>query len=306
MEKSTYVVSQDLWVLFAKWAESFGFIIPGKDYFAELSLGIVRDLQLIFAKRDQNVKVQLISFDQLYDGIRDGLSAEPKDLVISLDKVYFSGDFQLEINRVVCRKDGEWKDLGECNRPGFESINQQLDRIGSKVNGNKIAVVDDGCWSGSSISRVVKELHDRNVHVDKVVVGVYIDNGNFSLDIPLKSVVCFSADSIIDWICERDFIPGAPLGGRTVAVDSCDGMDNSSYGAYYLHGMGDYTNWASLQFEDTSVRWFTRQCIERAIGLFETIEHLSEKFVMVRDLSRLPYGIKFNRHERFADVLKKI
>lgn len=305
MRKKTYLVSQDLWMLFAIWAKKFGFNIPGKAYFAKLSQGIARDLQAAFNRENQSVRVQIISFDRMRRELRKNFCLVPGEMVVSLDKVYFPGDFQLEINRVVCRKDGEWKDLGECNRPGFESINQQLDRIGLKVNGNNIIVVDDGCWSGGSISRVVKELRDRNVHIGKVLVGVYIDSGKLSLDVPLKSAIRFSADSVTDWICERDFILGAPLGGRTVVVDSCDEMGNSSYGAYYLYGMGDYANWASLQFEEGSVKLFTRQCVERAISLFETIEHFSKKFVMVGDLSRLPYGIEFNCHERFIDVLKR-
>lgn len=307
MKKQTYLVSQDLWMLFTNWAKEFGFRIPAKTYFAKLSQKTIRDLQLIFDKEKKNVEVKNISFNRMQQGLQRGISLNPDSLVVSLDKVYLLGDFQMEINRIVSMKDGEWKDLGEHSRPGFESIEQQLDRIGSRINGKSAIVVDDGCWSGGSISRVVEEFLSRNVQVEKVLVGIFIDsdNKNFSLDVPLEFVFRFPVDSIIDWICERDFLPGTPFGGRTVFTDSYGKINQKSYGAYYLFGMGDYARWASLQFEKDLVKWFTQQCIKRSIKLFKMIERLSGKLVLMSDLSRLPYGVEFDYHERFIDVLKR-
>ncbi len=305
MKKYMYLISQDLQMLFANWAKEFDFNIPGKTYFANISQGIVCDLQSIFSREREDVAVQLISFDQMYNGLQKKLSSRFNDLIISLDKVYLPSNFQLEINRIVCKKENEWEDLGECSRPGFKSIDQQLDEICSSVNGARVTVVDDGCWSGGSIALVLKALRNRNINISKVLVGVFVDSGKLSLDIPLEFAIRFSANSVIDWICERDFFPGAPLGGRTVKIDSNNGGTNKSYGAYYLFGMGDYANWASLQFEDKLIRSFTQRCIGRSIALFNEIEELSSKAVLMNNLSRLPYGIGFNCQDRFVDVLER-
>jgi hypothetical protein len=307
MKIRTYVISQDLWILFSGWAKRLGFKIPDKNYFIDLSKGIASDLQSIFDKSGRGINVELISSDKLHKQIGWKLPKASNDAIISLDKVYFAGNFQLEINRAVRKEREKWEDLDECSRPGFISIDQQFDSICSKINGNnRVLVVDDGCWSGDSISWAVKELQKRNINVDKVLVGIFIDSGKSLLNVPLEFIIRYSADSILDWICERDFLLGAPYGGRTVVDDSLCELHRKSYGAYYLWGMGDYVNWASLNLNEDLVKWFTKQCILRAIHLFCSIEDLSGKPVLMNDLSRLPYGIEFEYNEKFIDVLGRL
>lgn len=306
MKIRTYVISQDLWILFSIWAKQLGFKIPDKNYFTDLSQGIASDLQSIFDKSGKRIDVKLISSDKLHKRIGWKLSKVPNDAIISLDKVYFEGDFQLEINRAVQKEGEKWKDLKECNRPGFISINQQFDSICSKINGNRVLVVDDGCWSGNSISWAVKELQKRNINVDRVLVGIFIDSGKSLLNVPLEFIIRYSVDSILDWICERDFLLGAPYGGRTVIDDPLCKSHRKSYGAYYLWGMGDYTDWASLNLNEDLVKWFTKRCILRAIYLFRSIEDLSGKPVLMSNLSRLPYGVEFEYDEKFINVLSRL
>jgi len=301
-----YLISQDLWKLFKDWADIKKYCIPTSSYFDKISKGMVEDLQYIFNETQQGVEVKLVYFDDLSQEIDKKLSDLRDNTIISLDKAYAQSDLQLEINRVVSEFNGKWKDVGEHCRPGSKSINVQLDLIKSKVNGNPITVTDDGCWSGGSISKVVHELRKRNMEVEKVVVGLFIDGGEISPDIPLDYVYRYPADSIVDWICERDFFPGAPFGGRTVALSLPDKKNQDSYGAYYLFGMGNYSDWASLHFEKKLIEWFTQKCIRRSIELFETVEKLSEKTVLVKNLTRFPYGIKFHHNERFVDVLKRL
>ena len=305
MEKNIYLVSQDLWNLFSNWAMNFNFNIPDKDYFNFISHEIISDLQYMFNQVNQEVEVKILYFDQIKNGIGRNVSSIASNYsVISLDKVYFSGDFQLEINRTVCEKDGSWKNLGEVGRPGFESISDQIKQFNSKIKNKRVAIIDDGCWSGDSMLRVIKEFHNQEIDVEKISVGILIDNGKIPFDIPLDYVFRFQSSCVVDWICERDFFVGAPFGGRTVAVNCYE--INKSYGAYYLFGMGDYANWASLSFNENLVKWFTLRCIERSIDLFETIEIFSRKAVLVKDLSRLPYGVDLDDDEKFIDVLKNI
>lgn len=304
-ERKYYLVSQDLGVLFAAWAKQSDFRIPNKNYFSDLSKGIAYDLQLIFDNEEKNIEIRVVFFEQIFFKLREIITKITGNLIISLDKVYSSGNFQLEINRAVCKKGEVWFDSGEYNRPGYQTIDQQFDMIGHEVNGNSVIVVDDGCWSGKSISRTVKELQMRNIKVDKALVGIFIDSGKTLLDIPLESAFHFPVDSIIDWICERDFLPGAPYGGRTVLVDDFCKIPEGSYGAYYLWGMGDYVDWASLKLDENLVKWFTGRCILRAINLFGIIERFSKKPVLMNNLSRFPYGMEFRQDERFVDVLRK-
>jgi len=85
-------------------------------------------------------------------------------------------------------------------------------------------------------------------------------------------------------------VPGTPLGGRTVLEQSEEQKYN--VGAYYLFGMGDPINWASLDFPEKDVRLYSGKCIHRALDFFQKAEALSGKRILLRDMDRVPFSLR--------------
>jgi hypothetical protein len=301
-----YLLSQDIHTLMSAWCRGTRFKIPDEHYFDNLSAAIVDDLRVLFEKSEEEIIVQLISFREMQEGISEILMSEKNVFLVSLDKVYFQGDYQFEINRVVAMKDSVWQDTGELCRPGCKNIDEQIEEVAVRCDEREIILVDDGCWSGGSIAKIIKNLSDKDLPVKKVVVGILIKNSS-SLDfgVPLSSALEFDAEMILDWICERDFIPGVPLGGRTVDA-KYEACYKSSVGAYYLYGMGEYKKWASLHLDDDSVKWFTQRRLLQAIELFSEVERLSGNMVILNHLDRIPYGLGVSTSWRIVNALEKM
>lgn len=301
-----YILSQDIGLLIKKWARERKFRTPNSNYFYALTKEIASDLQLLFDKNKKNIKVELISAVNILK--KTGrIKAKEDDFVVSLDKVFFTCcDYQFEINRIVQFDGVKWKNLGEGPRPNSKPLNEQLDEIvGFVKDTRKIILIDDGCWTAGSMKKIIKGLldRDRGVKVKKIISGIFIDQGNWDLDIPIQFSYSFNKEDVLDWVCERDFIPGIPLGGKTV-IEKLDKAQN--IGAYYLFNMGDYKAWASLDFKDEEIKWFSRRRLHQAIELFTQISLLSNKSVLVKDIERIPYGLSIKAKTPFTILLKEL
>ncbi|MBU2264945.1 MAG: hypothetical protein ABIJ85_02205 [bacterium] len=300
-----YVLTQDVGSLMSKWASQRGFIIPDGNYFQSLTEGIVADLQLLFDKYKRDVKVVVILAQDLIEKMKRKLALDEDDFIVSLDRAYFDSHFYLEVNRVVKNKKAVWCPLGEAQRPGAKSPESQIEEAVRMAGGKKIVLIDDGCWTGDSAMNIIGKIIAKGGSIKKVIFGILVERDNLSFGVPTQSIFSFHHLEIMDWICERDFVPGTPLGGRTVLEQS--GERKYNIGAYYLYGMGDLINWASLDFPEKDVKSYSKKCIYRALDFFQKTEALSGKRILLQDVSRIPFNLrKSDPQIAFIDALEEV
>ena len=114
-------------------------------------------------------------------------------------------------------------------------------------------------------------------------------------------------DELYDWVCERDFFPGVPLGGKVIAQMTSKGYDALRVGddsipvrAQYLQDWGHVTAWASLHHGLNS---FTLEAIHLSIELWERIEKATDYKFCIGDLSSTPQKVLSDNPS--IDILKE-
>jgi hypothetical protein len=214
--------------------------------------------------------------------------------LVTLDKVYTEGGFHLELSRAVNEK---FEDMGILERAGKLPLNKQIDHIVECLNYPEIVLADDVIFEGNAMCYAIDHFKKRGVAVRAVCVGVGIRDGLEKVNSLVDSVDCvYAFDRVIDEICERDFYPGAPLSGRTLAW-----QDN--VGLPYIIPFGLPEKWASLPRDN--VQAFSSFCIVQTIALFREIEKRSKKVVRCCDLPRKVYGLPAG-NERYVNVLQRL
>ena len=201
-------------------------------------------------------------------------------------------DVVLGISRTV---DEEGRDKGYAPRSGAASLVEQV-RVMARGQRSRV-IWDDVIYSGSFVHFMVTLLKQRGVIIKSVIAGVGVKAGCDRLRAQGITVDCVREYSdAIDVVCERDFYPGVPFSGRTLA-----GSDNVSIP--YLLPFGKPGEWASIPKE--SQEHFSRFCIEQTISLFEVLEKRSRKKITCSDLPRKVVGLPRDG-TRFIDALKQV
>lgn len=302
-----YIVTEDNGWLMGRWAEANKFCLPNPDYFTAMLFWLVSQLRLMFKyKGAENIEVESIPHHLLSSGIASRISRRSLPIV-SLDRVYANGaDHHIDITRIVEHDGKKWiEHLRHGPRPGFPSIEEQIQKILLSPH-KAFIIVDDGCWSGNSLHNIICKLEKNGKKVDFIVVGVHI-RGDHSLLAHRDLEHCHEYDrkGVLDWVSQRDFFPGIPLGGRTLgtAIDGQLKPDPRNIGVPYLLGFGDPVRWASLDFPEDMLREFTLGCLDKSIKLYEQIELASGRKVFVKDVERIPWGIEADSSVCFVDLL---
>jgi len=299
-----YILSQDVGILMGKWAERKAFQIPDLSYFNSLTRQVAADLQILFNEECKDVKVEIVLADDICKKINTEIRFNKEDFIVSLDRVYFECDFQFEICRVVSFDGKEWIDCGRRARPGSKSLEEQMDQIVDFANNRSIVLTDDGCWTNRTIKEIINGLVARGAKVKEVVFALFFGRDTQDFGTVIKPIYIFSDENVLDWVCERDFIPGVPLGGRTVVGELGDHYFHN-VGAYYLFNMGDFRNWASLDFSEDRIKWFTKRRLYQAAELFAQIERLSSRPVIIEDMERIPFGLNIKSGMPFVALLEE-
>lgn len=193
-------------MLMQKWAEVHGFTLPDKHFFAELRKKFTDYMTGIFPS------FEFISEDELSTQL-PALVKESNLPSISLDRVYFPQEMGIEITRVVTK---DFRDLGLRRRAGSKSLLSQLRQMEQMGNASKeICLVDDVLFSGRSLVRLIHSLATIGMRVPVVCIGIAVNEGIKRVTEVGTEVRCIRKyDTIIDEVCERDFYPGVPFGGR--------------------------------------------------------------------------------------------
>lgn len=289
-----YVISGDAKGLVNKWGSENGFLTPDETYFGDMSQ------QICEAVTDATgARVEFVDFHELQDGIHSILDTTDVP-VISQDRAYIDNSHKrisgfIDITRAV---DVDLQDIGIHPRPGYSSKLEQLRNMSSKLPvGQPVAVCDDVIFSGDGMVELVEDLNRLNHPVVKIIAGIGIREGIEKLEDAGIEVSCVRTyEDVVDEVCERDFIVGIPMSGRTV-IDTQGGH----YSAPYLLPHGDPEQWASI--DGSHLDAFSRTCINLSKDLYEKIEELSGRRILSASLGRIILGAR--QDQPIVEVLQE-
>ena len=281
-----YVVSADIYLLMEKWATQHSFVLPAREFFCQLREEFSNYMRRVFSN------FELVSEDEISRGLA-GLVAESGLPVVSLDRVYFESELNLEVARLV-DKDG--KDRGLGHRSGTSPLAQQIRKL--QMSGvREVVVVDDVVFTGALLERIIELLSKIRIRVPLICAGIGIAEGINRINGTKREIRCVRTyEEVVDEVCERDFYPGVPLSGRLLVGDS-------NIGVPYLLPFGKPESWASIPSEQATD--FSRFCLHQTATLFDEIERHSDRPILCRDLGRKVVGLPMDETP-YTKVLRKI
>lgn len=266
-----YVVSADIYLLLKKWAYNNYFVLPEKEFFKNLRKEFSAYLLQIFPE------FELISEKEISDHLNKASSATGLPC-ISLDPIYFSGGFSIELTRTV---DLQGRDKGLQHRVGSQTLLKQLDYLKSQKI-NEVCLIDDVIYSGALMERVIKLLSHVKIKVPIVYAGIGIKMGVDRLLCGGREINCLKTYAeVVDEVCERDFYPGIPYSGRSL-------IGKENVGLPYILPFGNPYEWASIPTERQED--FSEFCLNQVIKLFEEIEKYSDKKISCSIIERKLIG----------------
>ncbi|MFA5945686.1 MAG: hypothetical protein WC802_02130 [Patescibacteria group bacterium] len=226
---------------------------------------------------------------EMVDGLAHLLKACPM-LIVSLDPVYAPRPLALNITRLV---DKNGADAGYGLRDGRQlDLAEEIREIARLVGEPEIALVDDVVFSGAMMAQIISAFAKHGVAVRRVYAGVAIGEGanRLKLDnIDVHAVRSFA--EVLDEVCERDFFPGAPMSGRTLA-----NLPNT--GAPYLLPFGNAQKWASIPTEHA--RRFSTAVLRASAEVYDVLG------LRVTELPRRIHGLSADHDEQVSTVLRRI
>ena len=223
-------------------------------------------------------RVERISSERMSTFVNRSIMAN-SDPVISLIPLTHAEDFpgrqieKIESSRTVkaiLKNDEQiiFEDLGSMPRnSNMPCLKEQFKTAAVNINGHASSVhlVDDVVFSGGTIVMLADQLKKHGIEVQSVIANVAITDGLERLN---KHGIVVNADfvydDVIDEVCMRDFIIGAPAGGRNLL------LNDKSYACIpYVSPFGDVEGWASITREH--VADFSRVCLESSLSIWEEI-----------------------------------
>lgn len=283
-KRPPYVVSSDVHGLMKQWSVQSGYTIPNERFFRQMSRELQRAL-----REHTGAPVHVVEEDTLRRGMNK-LAANSPYPVISLDKAYVDERTpnivdHLDLTRLV---DENFQKLGLHTRDGRRTLAQEVDRIAAQIQG-PATLLDDVIFSGEGTIDIANAFKRKGVDIKHIITGIGIKEG---LDLikehgmSVKSVVEYP--DVKDEVCERDFVAGVPMSGRTVRHS----QTGETWSAPYLQPFGDVSSWASIKPDKAEA--FSDFCLRQSARLWNEVERLSDRPVRVADMPRKLKGIDGN------------
>lgn len=241
----------------------------------------------------------------------------PEEAIVSISGVYCDQyDAVLEINRMVRTDHTSFPEAGA--RPYNSVVNKQIQRIRETTGKQTFIIVDDVCFHGQTADTLCK----LGFQVADVVSGVVTTAAKEFLESkgirvhPLVLVGSQDIDGFIDTCPLHDFIPFAPLAGKTVGARGGTEIvpllvDKVSFSKPYILpyvGFEEFEGLTSLPREKAV--GLSRQLLENAIRLFERLESLVGRPISVLDLAnkspRFSYPLPSEREDHEISLGKSV
>lgn len=184
----------------------------------------------------------------------------------------------LQLNRIF---DRTGQKIGLGPRPGYPSIDEQINSFMSTFRGDSIVIIEDGAFTGTTLSFIIKKLREAGAKIDCIILGFAFPKAleNIREVYDGKIVEMQSMTDIIDWMPDHDFFPFLPNCGRVVGHAWGDqnlplyGYDGASFCIPYIMPFLD---------RETMEAWtgipklycleFSTFCLKRTLRFFEDVE----------------------------------
>lgn len=222
--------------------------------------------------------------------------------IVSLDKIYLSIDNENILFLDCTRLDGSKELVSRNGLNTFDSVAMQVKSISKYLldkGVRNIILADDVVFSGSVLKKVINLFNEQNIKVVGIRSAISTSSSyqlfNEVLPLGLKCGYLMSKQ-VIDQICERDFYFGIAGSGISTI-----GSNNTIYKAPYFIPYGDPVARASIP--EKNKLDFSKNCLTRSIILWEEIERLSKREILINDL---PEKItNTNEYDGVVKTLKK-
>lgn len=195
--------------------------------------------------------------------------------IVTLDKIFVNPDEE-KIYFLDCTRINGKNDI--VSRLG-ESLDEQIERISKQINCRKVFLVDDVIFSGGVLKNIISKFNKYEIEVIGVASSICTREAyeyfNGILDKGVKANYLLEKD-VIDQVCERDFYFG--IAGSGIMVDTDSGLCK----APYFKPFGSPYERASIPrcYEDE----FSKRCLNRSIYLWEEIEKMANKEILIKSL----------------------
>lgn len=283
-ERKPYVISADSRGLLKTWARKNKLAVPNDAYFQ----GMLKDLENTL--RQYFAEVDIVPEEFLREGL-SGFVRNSALPVVSLDRAYVNRKQAnlsgfIDVTRTV---DGNLNNTGIGSRALEITLERQIDQLVAQQTGGVFNLLDDVIFEGKTMLQLVEKLRSKGVVVDTVFSGITIREGQDLLEqngVRVKSLLVY--DQVIDEICQRDFVVGAPYSGRSV-VNGKGEME----GAPYVYPFGKPVEWASIPAEKAED--FSLFALAQALQLWIKTEQLSGRKISTKEIAKPVFGLPENR-----------
>ena len=147
------------------------------------------------------------------------------------------------------------------------------------IGKQQIVLADDVVFSGSVLRSIIKLFKENDIEVIGISTCIArkdsYDYFNSTLKCGIKTGYLMEKD-VIDQICERDFYFGIAGSGISVLTNS------KVVKAPYFLPFGNPVERASIP--ERYEKYFSDSCISRSIALWNEIERLSKRKILIKDL----------------------
>lgn len=196
----------------------------------------------------------------------------------------------LQINRIF---DGNGKKIGLGPRPGHPGIDEQVKQFMASFNGDPIVIIEDGAFSGTTLSFIIEKLSSAGAKIDTVIIGFAFPKAMESIRKVYDGEVIEmqSMSNIIDWMPDHDFFPFLPNCGRVVG-HAWGGRNLPLYGhdgaAFCIPYVMPFVNRETME-EWTGIpklycQEFSDYSLNKALQFFERIEGELGKTLTIKHL----------------------
>ena len=217
--------------------------------------------------------------------------------IVSLDQIYLEPDNGI-IFLDCTRLDGSNDLVSRRNPNDKANVERQIKRIAQDLPYKRIVLADDVVFSGNVLKKVIELFEKYGIQTLGIRSAIATQEGyeyfNENLPLGLKCGYLLG-ENVIDQICERDFYFGIAQSGISIR------KDGSIYKAPYFKPYGNPVERASIP--ENYEEYFSKGCIIRSLALWERIEKLTGREILVRDLPERINNTKQN--ETVQKVLKK-
>lgn len=282
---NAYVLTCDLGSKM-KALEQIGLKMPNSDdvFYKEFDAELARRVQLLLPN---TTKVYVIDMDSLAEEILvRAAQFSGANIASYCSGICVSNGQSLQINRLI---DDNGKSIGLGPRPGFETIG--IDSLDKKL---PLVLVDDGVFSGDTLSAIVQKIQAAGITVEALVVGLCFPGARKRIEQDFKGeiVSILSIENPIDWMPNHDFFLFSPNCGRVRGTNGSGHLvpvpvvsNGATFSVpYLLPFIKDKTfeDWTSLPA--SGARDFSLFCAQQVLDFFYRLERQNKKEIYIGDL----------------------